>query len=882
MSKLYNKETLKKILIVFIMLQPILDTYILFEEDVVDIFKFSPSTIIRILFVIVISLYSFIIIKSKREWKLYISYIIVVILYTVFHLHFVMDLKTLNPNNFNYSNFNELFYIVRMLIPLFLIIVFSKIEFSKEEVKKLFYILFFMISGTLVISNLFKIAVGSYVTEIIKFNFIEWFTKDIYSSHSFYDTASRGFFSFANMISSLLFGMSSILFYRLYKECNLKNAVLVLIQMIAMFILGTKIATFGFILSLIAITIVYIFFCIKKEYKFKFDNFIVVILIACLWFVIYPFSPCKNRLTIVSNDTKENENIDYDDKELNDNESYEGKEDYIKNYLKDNYSKYAIKEDYILKYYPYQYDYIYWYNMLNESYLVKSDNRLLTISILDRIKEIDNRKLADDLFGISYSRMSNIAVLERDIVSQYYSLGIIGLILFVLPLFLVPICSLYKMFKDRSLNFLDVSIVVGLLSSLAGSYYCGNTMDNLTFSILYAFASGILIGDVFRKKKVSLKEKDITILALHLGYGGVEKYISSLCKMLDKEYNITIISTYKVLDKPAFDFSDKVKIEYLIDDKPNKEEFKKALKDKNIIHIIKEGIKSIKILYLRKEFNIRAIKNIDSKYIITTRSFHNKLVGNYAYSDIIKIATEHNYHNNDKKYIKTLITSIERFDYLVVVSNTLKEFYENKIGNTKCIYIPNVIDELPNKFTNLNKNNLINVGRIEKEKDQDTLVEVFKKVKEKVSDAKLYIIGDGSLKEDLANKISEYKLEDSIILTGFIGKEEIEEYMINSKIFILTSITESFGLVLIEAMSYKLPCIAFDTSDGAKNLLSDNNGILIENRNIDKMASEIIKLLNDNNKLKKLSDKSFNSCKKYLLDNVEKEWISLLNNSNKL
>ncbi len=96
--------------------------------------------------------------------------------------------------------------------------------------------------------------------------------------------------------------------------------------------------------------------------------------------------------------------------------------------------------------------------------------------------------------------------------------------------------------------------------------------------------------------KKKLKENEITILALHLGYGGVEKYLSSLCKMLEDNYEIEIISTYKVLDKPAFPFSNKIKITYLINDKPNKEELKKAIKEKKIINIFKEGFKSLKLV----------------------------------------------------------------------------------------------------------------------------------------------------------------------------------------------------------------------------------------------------------------------------------------------
>ena len=87
----------------------------------------------------------------------------------------------------------------------------------------------------------------------------------------------------------------------------------------------------------------------------------------------------------------------------------------------------------------------------------------------------------------------------------------------------------------------------------------------------------------------------------------------------------------------AFPFSEKVKITYLIDDKPNKEEFKQAIKNKNIISTFKEGFKSAKILCLKRSRNIKAIRNTYSDYIITTRTFHSRLVGYYAYNNIIKI-----------------------------------------------------------------------------------------------------------------------------------------------------------------------------------------------------------------------------------------------------
>lgn len=373
-----------------------------------------------------------------------------------------------------------------------------------------------------------------------------------------------------------------------------------------------------------------------------------------------------------------------------------------------------------------------------------------------------------------------------------------------------------------------------------------------------------------------MSKKSITILALHLNYGGVEKYISSLCKMLHNEYKIRIISTYNNDNKTAFKFDKNVEIEYLIDKMPNKKELRNALNKKNVVKIFGELIKSIKIIFLKYYRNIRAIKKINSDYIITTRIFHNNLVSKFANKKIIKIATEHNYHNDDIKYVKHLIKSVSKFDYFVVVSKELKEYYYSRIIGPKVIYIPNVIDSVPNTLSKLDKNNIISIGRFSKEKDFVTLLKVFKEVKKSNSTIKLYLIGDGEEKEYIKHFIKINNLENSVILPGFLDQTEIEKYMLNSKIYVMTSITESFGLVLIEAMSYGLPCVAFDSASGARELIeNDKNGYLVSNRNIKEMSDKIVELIYCKD-IYNYSKEAQLTSKKYLIKNIKKLWIDLL------
>ncbi len=298
--------------------------------------------------------------------------------------------------------------------------------------------------------------------------------------------------------------------------------------------------------------------------------------------------------------------------------------------------------------------------------------------------------------------------------------------------------------------------------------------------------------------------KQIVILALHLGTGGAEKVVCNLANLLSENNDVKIISTYKLNDTPAFAINDKVKIEYLIKNlTPNRLELKNSLKHFNLICAFKELIKSFKILYLRKFLMIKTIKSLDCDIAISTRVLHNNWLGKYGSKKIIKIAQEHNHHNNNKKYIKKVVNSIKGFNYFMPVSKELADFYKNKIKNTKVLYIPNFIEKFSDEFSSLQNKQLISVGRLEKVKCFDDLIDIFNIFQKSHSDWVLHIIGDGPEKQNLQNKIIELQLEDKVFLCGTKLDNDLEMEYLNSSIYLMSSSTESFGLVLVEAASFR-------------------------------------------------------------------------------
>lgn len=371
--------------------------------------------------------------------------------------------------------------------------------------------------------------------------------------------------------------------------------------------------------------------------------------------------------------------------------------------------------------------------------------------------------------------------------------------------------------------------------------------------------------------------KKITILALHLGYGGIERCISNLVNSLCDDYDIEIVSTYKILDKPAFKIDSKVNIKYLITDmKPNKKEIKESLKKLKLITFMKESRKAQKILKLKKELMINYIKNCHSDIIISTRDIHNLWLSKYGNDNCLKIGWEHNFHNNNQKYINKIIKSVYGLDYFVLVSKSLKEFYDGKTGNCKCVYIPNSISYMPKNKSKLYGKNLISVGRLEIEKGYSDLIDVFSLVHKVYPDWKLNIMGDGSLKEELQRKINKLNLTDSIILHGFRDSKYIEKELLKSSIYLMSSTTESFGLVLIEASSFGLPCIAFTSASGACEIIKDNwDGYLIEDRDKEKMAKRIINLIKNPERRIIMGDNAYKKSINYISDNIKDNWIKL-------
>jgi len=204
------------------------------------------------------------------------------------------------------------------------------------------------------------------------------------------------------------------------------------------------------------------------------------------------------------------------------------------------------------------------------------------------------------------------------------------------------------------------------------------------------------------------------------------------------------------------------------------------------------------------------------------------------------IITEHNsgfYYNHFSNHEMQLAFNLYSNSIAnYAVSNSFVNHLNDRFVNlkNKFKYFPNVIDV---NFFNYQKKNkykfdFINVGRLDNNKNHLMLVRSFLKSFPNPSSKNLIIIGDGPNKKKLNNFIYNNNLHERVFLKGELSRIKIVEYLNSSKFFVLTSLHETFGVSVIEAMSCGLPVIS-TFCGGPESIIINNidfkNGVLCEN-----------------------------------------------------
>lgn len=227
----------------------------------------------------------------------------------------------------------------------------------------------------------------------------------------------------------------------------------------------------------------------------------------------------------------------------------------------------------------------------------------------------------------------------------------------------------------------------------------------------------------------------------------------------------------------------------------------------------------------------------------------------------------------ERKIKERMIASVRKFDKIVVMTEEEK----NDWGlEDKVVCIPNMLVTYPDCLPEQNNTHyrVISVGRYAYQKGYDMLLEAWKVVEKKFPEWSLHIFGsrDGGVGElEMLNDIIIQASLNTVSLHP--ATSDVYSHYIESDIYVMSSRYESFGLVLIEAMSCGVPVISFDCKYGPRSIVNDGEtGILVHNYNIEKLANAICSMIENRKMRQRMGLNARMESKNYLPENIMPLW----------
>lgn len=343
--------------------------------------------------------------------------------------------------------------------------------------------------------------------------------------------------------------------------------------------------------------------------------------------------------------------------------------------------------------------------------------------------------------------------------------------------------------------------------------------------------------------------------------GGTERVASIIINELAKRnYNVHVLGLYGDPGKVFFPFETNVQVTSLhIDDM--------------------KGVS--KILYSQHRIRQFINRNQIDTFVTVESIMATYSVPSLAFTGIRHVVWE---HFNFKVNLGIAARSFARqlalcfADRIVTLTARDVQFWKQGAWyrNAELVHIPNPMFLEEQKLNENPSRTVISVGRLTFQKGFDLLVDAWAGVPAGLrKEWKLLIIGDGEDKPLLEKKIAELGLEDSVELIG--ATKAVFAYFEKASVYCLSSRFEGLPMVLLEALAFHLPIVAFDCDTGPEELIEHGeNGILVEAGNVNKLSESLTALMQDDSLRDRMRKYKSQKLRTLELGGIVEQWSRVL------
>lgn len=340
--------------------------------------------------------------------------------------------------------------------------------------------------------------------------------------------------------------------------------------------------------------------------------------------------------------------------------------------------------------------------------------------------------------------------------------------------------------------------------------------------------------------------------------GGRERVVSNLLKDWNNAYSITLLTKdegFSFYELPKNIIAESINSPLLLD------------MNNRFLRIVSVCLNMFRsIRRLRK-----TLSDLKFDYIYTTTPL-NSFETFLALKDASKklVISEHASINSFNRFYSLMKKYVYPKAYCISVPNSMDtEIY--KEWGCNAIYIPHLVTYNAVEKNALDSKTILNVGRLTADKQQSKLIEMWSKITDKKS-WQLWIVGDGEEHDRLQMLIAKLGLEESVKL--FPARKNIQNIYRKASFFAFSSRCEGFGMVLLEAMSFGVPCISFDCPSGPRDVIkNDENGYLIKNGDCEKYIETLEMVMSmPEVKLISMGNQAFNTVCSWDNEKILKQW----------
>ncbi len=371
----------------------------------------------------------------------------------------------------------------------------------------------------------------------------------------------------------------------------------------------------------------------------------------------------------------------------------------------------------------------------------------------------------------------------------------------------------------------------------------------------------------------------VTLLMFHaFGHGGVARSVVGLANRLADHQDVRVVSLYRRAEAPAYPLDPRVRLDVLVDVQTPLGKARARLQQRPT-RLRPEPSERLMTRLTDRELR-RCLRDLAPGVLVSTRPSLHLAAARWCPPHVRLVGQDHkNFPTRfaNRRQAAVLRDAVPALDAYVVLTHADADDYRRElVAGPRLQVIRNALPWEPAASpAALDSKVVVAGGRLVPEKGFARLVEAFAPVARRHPDWQLHVHGEGPSRAPLEKLVARLGIGAQVRLPGYTAG--FGEALAGASVYALTSRSEGFPMVLIEAMGAGVPLVAMDCPRGPAEIVDDGkNGFLVGDGDVPAFTEALLALVEDDELRRRCGRQALADAHTYAPVRVTAEWLSLL------